>query len=76
MLKNLELLISCSQKPSDITRRFEERRKEGINATITCIYFSQMSALIYIIAEYILIELALIYLFNENLPTSIILCHC
>ena len=76
MLKNLELLISCSQKPSDITRRFEERRKEGINLTITCIYFSQMSALIYIIAEYILIELALIYLFNENLPTSIILCHC
>ena len=37
---------------------------------------NQISALIFIITEYILIELAHIYMFSQNLRTSIFLCDC
>ena len=37
---------------------------------------NQISALIFIITEYILIELARIYMVSQNLRTSIFLCDC
>ena len=51
-------------------------RKEEITTTVTCIYFNQISALIYMITKYILIELAHIYMVSQNLHTSIFLYHC
>ena len=44
---------------------------EGITTTITCIYFSQISALIYTIAEYTHISMV-----SQNLQTSVFLYHC
>ena len=52
------------------------RRKEGFSATITWFYFNQISALIFIITEFILIELAHVYMVSQNLRTSIFLYHC
>ena len=43
---------------------------------MTYIYFNQISALIFIITKYILIELAHIYMVSQNLRTSIFLYHC
>ena len=47
-----------------------------MGATITCIHFNQISALIFLITEYILIELTHIYMVSQNLRTSIFLYHC
>ena len=50
--------------------------KEGISATITCIYFNQISALFFVIIKDILIKPVHIYLVSQNSRTSIFLYHC
>ena len=77
--------ISCSEKSvkilwnsnsdSNLSPGFlDEGKKEWQH--IICIDFNQISAVILIITEYILIELAHICMVSRNLGTSILLYHC
>ena len=47
-----------------------------MSATITCIYFNRISALIFVITEYVLKELTHIYMVSQHLRTSLFLYHC
>ena len=51
----------------------DEGKKEWVH--ITCIYFNQISALIFIITEYILIELVHIYMVSQNLKFKFTYFH-
>ena len=73
---NSAKIVQNSNYDTSLSPRFLDGMKEGITSTITRIYFNQISALIYIITEYILIELAHIYMRSQNLHTFIFLYHC
>ena len=58
-------IVQNSNYDSNSSPRFGWR-KDGITTTITWIYFNKISALIYMITKYILIELAHIYMVSQN----------